>query len=106
VCSASGFPVTEMLTTAGSTRLTNGAKLCCGMTTLGVELSGGGFCAQTSGDRARVAPSPKPRAAARVFLNRGRRPGSAGSCVMNDLLLHQCERSKRPNESGACRQDG
>src|SRR6266436_6093618 len=89
-CSASDLPVTEIFTTAGNTRLTNGAKLCCGMAMLGegvVVVSAGGFCAHTRGDKARVAPSPKPRAAARVFLNRGGRTGSAGSCVINDLLL-------------------
>ena len=68
------------MTTAGSTFLTSGAKLCCGTAKFcdeAGELSAGGLCAQTSGDTARLAPSPKPRAAVRAFLNQGWRKRSA-----------------------------
>src|SRR5438105_7905091 len=80
-----------MLTTAGSTRLTSGAKLCCGNNpaagAAGASPEAGGFCAHTNGDSASVAPRPNPRAADRVFLNQGWPPGPAGRSLMNDLLL-------------------
>ena len=73
-----------MLTTAGSTFLTSGAKLCCWISATGdVIVCGaanaaggglpafGGFSAQTRGDSASVAPSPKPSAAARPRVNFG-----------------------------------
>src|SRR5712691_5412160 len=79
-----------MLTTAGSTRFTSGAKLCCGNNPAaggGASLEAGGFCAH-NGDSASVAPRPKPRAAARVFLNQGWPGGPAGSSVMmSDLPI-------------------
>src|SRR5947208_1807359 len=89
-----------MFTTAGSTRFTSGAKLCPGSIADGAagtaSLAAGGFCAQTSGDRASVAPSPKPSTAARAFLNEGRRRGSAGSCVIDSLLLNTVVTANMP----------
>src|SRR2546421_124231 len=82
--------VTETLTTAGNTFLTNGAKLCCGTAKVCAalaELSAGGVWAQTSGDMASVAPSPNPRTATRAFFNQGWRKTSAGCCIIKDLLL-------------------
>src|ERR1700687_2355609 len=79
-----------MLTTAGSTRFTSGAKLCWGNNPVAgaaASLEAGGFWAHTNGDSASVAPRPNPRAAARVFLNQARRRGPAGRSVMNNLLL-------------------
>ena len=84
------FSVTEMFTTAGNTRLTSGAKLCCGNTAAGGGEAGagstaaGGFSAHTSGDNASVAPRPNPTAAARVLLTHGRREGN----TENSVILH------------------
>src|SRR5207237_10826784 len=99
VCSEPGFSVTEMLTTAGKTFLTNGAKLCCGTAKVCAalaELSAGGVWAQTSGDTASVAPSPNPRTATRAFFNQGWRKTSAGCCIIKDLPLRCCDQSARP----------
>jgi len=75
-----------MLTTAGDTFLTSGAKLSCCISAVGEVIvsaefvAGGapfvvdGFSAQTNGDSASVAPSPKPSAAARPLLSRNQRP--------------------------------
>src|SRR5438874_11554537 len=69
-----------MFTAAGDTRLTSGAKLWCCISASGeVIVSGGwdaacggllvegGFSAQTKGESASTAPSPKPSAAARLL---------------------------------------
>src|SRR5579863_7066943 len=82
-----------MFTTAGNIRFTSGAKLCWGNNGAvagaagAASLAAGGLSAHTSGDRASVAPRPKPSAAARVFLNQGWRGEPAGSSVINDLLF-------------------
>src|SRR5579864_5737699 len=85
------FSVTEMFTTAGSTRLTSGAKLCVG--SIGSEegaaglFAVGGLSAQTSGGTTRAAPSVTPSAAPRKFFQDGRRQKAAGSCIIDHLLV-------------------
>ncbi len=87
-----------MLTTAGSTRLTSGAKLCCGSVGAPCDSGGvafwgasaAGFWAQTSGDSASVAPRPNPTAAAACLAE----PGLvAGAGLMfrhaSILLMHE-----------------
>src|SRR5437868_14465945 len=82
-----------MFTTAGCTRFTSGAKLWpgCIVAAGGAagtgSLAAGGSCAHTSGDSAKLAPRPKPSAAARVFFNEARRRGAAGKSVIDNLLL-------------------
>jgi hypothetical protein len=77
------FSVTEMLTTAGSTRFTKGAKLCAGCTAADAAgLSAAGeLSAQIIGGSASPAPRVTPSAAARIFFSERRRD-SAGSCVI------------------------
>src|SRR5579863_1761660 len=82
-----------MFTTAGSTRLTSGAKLCCGNNPAAGGEAGagspaaGGFWAQTIGDNASAAPRPAPATTTRVFLNQGWRNGPTGTSIMRNLLL-------------------
>src|SRR5882724_6147994 len=75
---------TEIFTTAGETFLTRGARLWCWISAIGDVIvcgvvcvacgglpAAGGFSAQTKGDRARVAPRPKPIAAERFRFSQG-----------------------------------
>src|SRR5271169_1688925 len=84
IASASAFCETDILTTAGETFFTSGAKLCCWISatgevivcgTVGETLEGlsaiGGFSAHTNGESANVAPRPKPIAAARFLFSHG-----------------------------------
>src|SRR6266481_7378024 len=76
---------TEIFTTAGETFLTRGARLWCWISAIGDVIvcgvvcvacgglpAAGGFSAQTKGDRARVAPRPKPIAAERFRFSQGK----------------------------------
>ena len=108
--------VTEMLTTAGDTCLTSGAKLCCCSTAIGDVIDcgaavrpgaaavAGGFWAHTSGDSASVAPRPNPSAAARLLPSQGWR-GSFVVEFRHVVLLLRGDDSRRaswpqPSESG------
>src|ERR1700674_3017347 len=91
-----------MFTTAGNTCFTSGAKLFVGTNAAAAGeadaawLAAGGFSGHTMGDRASVAPRPKPSAAARVFLNQGWREEPAGSPVINDSPVGSDDRWNMP----------
>ena len=84
VTAASARRDTDIFTTAGETFLTRGARLWCWTSAIGEVIvcgvvcvacgglpAAGGFSAQTKGDRARVAPRPKPIAAERLRFSQG-----------------------------------
>src|SRR6267142_3777348 len=108
-----------MFTTAGDTFLTSGAKLWPCISAIGeVIVSGaagvawdglfmvGGFSAQTKGESAKVAPSPKPSAAARPLPSHGWRvlqsvtsancsSCRAGACLSGELARRRDRRLSR-----------
>src|SRR6516164_8444243 len=84
IASASAFCETDMLTTAGDTFFTSGAKLCCWISATGEVNVGGtaletfdglsaivGFSAHTNGESANVAQRARPIAATRFRFSHG-----------------------------------
>jgi hypothetical protein len=97
-----------MLTTAGRTFLTKGAKLCCCIKATGEVIvcaageGGVGFSAQTIGDKTSVAPSPKPSAAARPRVTFGSRILSAEKFT---ILSSYCTAGCTSPNPQACESD-
>src|SRR6266478_1771850 len=107
ITAASARRDTEIFTTAGETFLTRGARLWCWISAIGDVIvcgvvcvacgglpAAGGFSAQTKGDRARVAPRPKPIAAERFRFSQGEPARSfSNSLISSPPKRSLCQRS-------------
>src|SRR6266436_3807576 len=104
MAAASARRDTDIFTTAGETFLTRGARLWCWISAIGDVIvcdvvcgglpAAGGFSAQTKGDRARVAPRPKPIAAERFRFSQGEPARSfSNSLISSPPKRSLCRRS-------------